>query len=202
MAKKVPASAPSTATNVAVEEVRDADASAAPEAAQPGEAKPGVGSRVMARVKASLRVLRWRRVLIVSGAVVLVGLNAWMAVAVDGWRGEDAALRADNADLGTRLAHAQATAASQVDEIALVTDQAAAAQAKADELAPVAEAQQAVADSLKAAGIQLRQCVNDRETLIANLWVSSASAQASLEAEVNATCASAQAAFDAIPEEN
>jgi hypothetical protein len=202
MAKKDRASASSTATDVAVEEARDSDASAAPDAAQPAEAKPDVGSRVMARGKASLRVLRRRRALIVGGTVVLVGLNVWMAFAVDGWRGEDVALQADNGDLGMRLADARATAASQVEEIALVTNQAAAAQAKADELAPVAEAQQAVADSLKAAGMLLRQCVNDRGTLIANLWVSSASAQAGLEAGVDATCASAQAAFDAIPKEN
>ena len=202
MSKKDPAPAPSTANGEARVAPPNAEAPTAPDAPPLAEGKPGTPSGIAARFKAALRVLKRRRVIIVGGAVALVAVNVWMAIAVDGWRGDDAALRAGNADLGQKLAQERATAASQVEELALVTSQAAAAQAKADELAPVAEAQQALADSLNAVGVQLAQCVSDRGTLIANLWGSSASAQAGLEAEVNATCSAAQAAFDAIPKEN
>jgi len=165
-------------------------------------ATPATSPGLIAKVKAWFRVPGRRRVVVIGAVVALIGLNVWMALAVDGWRGQDASLRADNASLGQSLAEERATAAFQVEEIALVTKQAAAAQEKADALGPDAEAQQALADSLKAAGTQLAQCVADRGTLIANLWGSSASAQAGLEAEVDATCSAAQAAFEAIPEEN
>jgi len=47
--------------------------------------------------------------MIVGGAVVLVALNVGMALAVDSWRGDDAALRAENERLGSELAEARAT---------------------------------------------------------------------------------------------
>lgn len=130
--KKNPDSPSSTEEGVADALRPDPQASAAPAAAPLEGGTPGIGSRVKARAKAVFRVLRRRRVVIVGGAIALLALNVWLAIAVDGWRGEDAALRAENEGLGLELAEARATAAYQVEEIALVTKQAAAAQAKAD----------------------------------------------------------------------
>lgn len=199
-AKRKTATKPVTDAVIVEAAAVNAPTTATPEAEQP---KKGPRFKALrATAGKALAIARRPKVALIAGAVILVGLNAWMAIAVDGWKSADADLRAQNATLGQDLADAQATNAFQVAQIALYTSQKTAADELAETLEPVAADLKEVSDSLKDAGNDLLTCAQDRGTLISRLWSSSASAQASFEAKVNAQCKAAQAKFKAIPEDN
>lgn len=144
------------------------------------------------------RVLRRRVVVLPALATLLLGLDAWMVVAIQGWQDQSDTLRSKSVSLGESLAQVQAEVESVEAETELLTVQKSSAEVRVGELTDEAAAERARMDAFLNASLDFGTCATDRLGIIKGLWEHGRGSVADLEAPTSAECAAAQATLDGL----
>jgi len=141
----------------------------------------------------------WKRPLfLISLAVLMVGVDAWMVVALDGWKSEAEDLTAEAESLGLDIADVQAQIEGAEAEIAVLDDQREDATAREHELAGETSAETQLTDDIQGVILDLGKCVTDRLKVVRGLWEHGSGYVATLNAQANQNCAAAQSALTAL----